>query len=539
MKENKKLLGLAIMASLLFAAGIFQAQSISGASDATSALSLMNLKVSPAPGVAGDNITVSFQLFNSYSQSLSQVNLQLQAENPIINISPSYSYLINNIGTGEYGGLSYDYFTYKLKVPSTLQSGEYTLDVVAQYQTSDGTGSGTEIAAQSVIPINIYVYGKPQISLNILPSSQIIPGKDFTAELTAVNSGTGTARNLTIQILNGTSFAPDGPSEFSMGILAPGASASSTASIFTYRNISAGENFLNAKVTYLTGTGNTVITSANVPINILVNAPQIVASVAGANPPQLLPGGNQTVSVLIQNIGTGLAENLSINFINGNYVSASGAASYFFIGTLPAGGEATEEVFISANRSANQSTYSLPAIASYQYENYNGTITKKIYVPIKVQNSAVFNVTSVSSPVQLGVNYKPVTFNVKNIGNEEATSVTFSLQTVYPITPTTPDAYVQSLAPGQSANVTFYVNVDSSGSGGEYPVTLYEQWRQPDGATNQQYYGSNNYFISVSGGGGGGIYEIIAAAVVIIVAGAFVYKKRIKPRMEGKKARKA
>jgi hypothetical protein len=535
MKNNGTFLGFASIALVLaLFVAVPAAQTTSPTSTATDALSLMNLQVSPIPVVAGDNITVSFQLFNSYSASLSQVNLQLMADNPIINVSPSFSNFINTIGTGEYGGYGNDYFTYKLHVPSTLPAGEYIIDVVAQYQTTEGSGAGTAIAAQSVMPIDIYVYGSPQMSLNLVPSGQIVPGRDFTATITAVNSGTDTARNVTVQVLNSTSFTADGPSLFYLGILAPGGSASATASIFAYESVSGGQNYLKAKIDYQANSGTYVSTTANVPINILLNTPVIEASVVSATPAQLLPGGNQTISVLVQNIGTGLAENLSLSYLNGTGVSASGAASYFFVGSLAAGSSVTQSLFISANHNANQSSYSLPVRVMYQYENYQGNVTKTIYVPIRLQSGAVFNVTSVSSSVGIGASYKAVTFRVKNVGNEQATGITLSLQTVYPVTPTTPDAYVTSLSPGQAANVTFYVNVDSSGNAGQYPVTLYEQWRQPNGAANQQYSGSSNYYVDVSGGSGYGWAEGVAAIAIVAIICFVIYKKRIQPCMKKK-----
>ena len=523
MKNNKVLFGMV----MLIVAFSLMARS---ATAQAAALSLINLQISPAPVVAGDNITVYFQLFNSYSQSLSQVNLQLEAQNPIINISPSYDYYGYTIGTGLYGGFGFNGFTYKLHIPSTLPAGEYTIDVVANYQTSEGTSSGTAVAAQSIIPIYIYVYGNPQISLNIVPEGQITPGKDFTATITAVNSGTDTARNVTMQILSTNSFAPDGPSTFQLGIIPSEGSSAATATIFTYQNISGGMNYLQALLTYTTQEGIPKNEIANVPINILLNNPDIVGSITGATPQQLYPGSNQSATVLVQNIGTGEAYNLTLEFLSGNGISASGAAASFFVGSLAAGAEVSENVFISANADVNQSGAKLPMRANYQYVNHQGNITTVQYIPVNLQSSAVFSITSVNPAVPVGAAYKPVTFTVKNIGNEEATGISFSLQSIYPVTPATPDYYLASLAPGQAANVTFYVNVDSQGRNGQYPITLYAQWRQPNGATNQQYSGSDNYYINVGsqqGGYGGIIAAAIVIAVIMIVLGVLRKKGRL------------
>ncbi len=404
--------------SMLF--GVAAAQSTNVA---TGSLSIQGLTVSPTPVTAGDNITISFNLFNSYSQSLSDISLWVSAQNPIINVSPAYSTYISGIGTGQYGGVVANRFTYELHIPSTLPAGDYEIDVIANYQTTEGVSTG--ISAQSVMPIYIYVYGKPQVSLNVYPTGNIVPGEDFTAALTAVNSGTDLARNVTVQLLNSTYFKPDGADVFSFGILGSGSSASSTATIFTDQNVTGGLNYVDARVSYTTNEGAYVSNIVQVPLNVL-------------------------------------------------------------------------------------------------------------------QNTAKFIVTNVSGKVQAGATYAPVTFTVQNTGNEEATDVEFSLQTIYPVTPVNPDVFLASIGPGQSANLTFYVQGNSNGNTGEYPVTLYAQWNQPNGATNQQFSGSANYYVAVEGKVGlftaaNDDYFIIAAVVIVAliamrVAIAKARKKAINSR---------
>ncbi|HUC39121.1 MAG TPA: NEW3 domain-containing protein [Candidatus Acidoferrum sp.] len=414
--DKKIILGiLSLFATVVLLSGVAGAQSASVASDA---LSIQGLTINPTPVVAGDNITISFNLFNSYSQSLSEVSLWVTADNPIINVSPAYSTYLSTIGTGQYGGIVSNRFSYTLHVPSTLQAGEYEIDVVSNYQTTEGT-DGPAIAAQSVMPIYIYVYGSPQVSLNVYPTGKITPGQDFTATISAINSGTDIARNVTVQLLNSTYFAPDGPNFFSYGTLQSGGSSSVTATIFTDQNIPGGQNYLKARVNYTTNQGANVSSIVNIPINIL-------------------------------------------------------------------------------------------------------------------QNLATFSITNVTGKVMAGSTYTPVTFVLKNSGNEEATSISLSLQTIYPVTPTSPDAYIAELQPGQSTNVTFYVSGNSDGDTGEYPVTLYAQWSQPNGATNQQYSGSVDYFVQVQGqvglisGMNTNYFIAIGAVVVVIIVAVGVRRVRKK-----------
>ena len=126
----------------------------------------------------------------------------------------------------------------------------------------------------------------------------------------------------------------------------------------------------------------------------------------------------------------------------------------------------------------------------------------------------------------------PVTFTIRNTGTVAAQEVQLNLQSTYPLTPISSTYYVSNLAPGATTNVTFLASVDSQGVPSTYPVTIYEQWKQPNGAVNQQFSGSNNYYIVVNQAGGG---YVVAAIVVVVVAGvAYMVFRRMKAKGKGK-----
>ncbi|MEM0106777.1 MAG: hypothetical protein QXS03_00935, partial [Candidatus Micrarchaeaceae archaeon] len=168
-------------------------------------LSIANLGMLPKQAVAGGNITLSFQLFNSYSQSLSNVNLWLVSPSQIFNVTPSQTYLINAIGTGLYGGNGYNIFTYTLHLPQTLSTGLYTIEVMASYEAQN-PGGITYTPGMSEMPITIYVYGKPKLGINAVPAGEIAPGTSLPLNLQISNTGTGTARNITLQLESGNGF---------------------------------------------------------------------------------------------------------------------------------------------------------------------------------------------------------------------------------------------------------------------------------------------------------------------------------------------
>jgi hypothetical protein len=149
---------------------------------------------------------------------------------------------------------------------------------------------------------------------------------------------------------------------------------------------------------------------------------------------------------------------------------------------------------------------------------------------LSVAPSAQFNIGSAGKGIDVGATDVPVHFIITNNGTTSALDLQLNLQSAYPITPVASSAYVPELAPGQDANVTFLVSVDSSGVPGNYPVTLFEQWKQPDGATNQQFTGLSNYFIPVVGSHGETPSLEIEMAVVVILIAVFAIYSNMKRR---------
>ncbi len=491
-------------------------------------LSITNLRVTPNPVVAGSNATISFNLYNSYSDALSNVNLALQANNQLVNVSPTGSYLINSIGSGVYGGLGYNTFTYRFHVPPTLSAGLYTLDVVANYEAP--TSSSTNLPGTSTMPITLYIYGKPQISFNIVPQTQLVPGSMFNFQLMTVNTGTDTASNVSVHLVSTNDFNMSGQTLFMLGSLAPEQSSSSYASAIVGSNISSGERHMAINVSYSTATGN-YSNSYSVPISISTGIPKIAVSAQSAMPQLLYSGSNQTLTVLVQNIGTGTARNLTLSFGSTGQISVQNSASSFFLGSLAPGASETETITITANSSSSDHNSTLPVHISYYTSNYQQRSNVTSQLPIRVAPSAVFQIMSVNDSLNAGSAYAPITLRVRNIGNEPAQEVSLSLQSVYPITPVAGNAYIGYLAPGNETNVTFYVNIDQNGLQGKYLLTMYEQWRQPNAGTNQLFSSSNNYYAVVypqSSSDNVTTYVVIGVAIVIIVVAARIVMKRRK-----------
>lgn len=285
-------------------------------------------------------------------------------------------------------------------------------------------------------------------------------------------------------------------------------------------------NFTSRSFVYA-ATGTVVATSL-LPVSFYVNnKPEIRVVVSSPQAGALYTGYNQTVDLMIENIGYGTARNVTVTIGGGPDVNVLSSVRSFFISNLTRGSSATELILVSAK---NLSATHLVANATYYSSRFQQRYSGSQIVNLSVAPSAQFAIGSTNSEVKVGATDVPVSFRITNNGTSAASQLQLSLQTTYPITPIASTAYVSNLQPGTSTNVTFLVSSDTAGVPGNYPVTLYEQWKQSNGAPNQQFSGSSNYFITVTGGGSGSSTIEIAVAVVVIAIIAVVIMRR---RMAG------
>jgi len=281
---------------------------------------------------------------------------------------------------------------------------------------------------------------------------------------------------------------------------------------------------LGATYTVYAATG-TEVAASSMPVSFYVqNRPIIRVSPASPQPTSLYSGYNQTLSLLVENTGYGDARNVSVSVSGGNGLNLLSSVTTFFISNLTQGATVTEPITVSAQGTGHPS---LLANISYYSSRLGQRFSSVQAINLSVAPSAQFSINSTGSSPGVGATDVPVHFKVTNVGTSTASELQLNLQTSYPITPVASTAYVGSLQPGATANVTFLVNIDTNGVPGSYPVTLYEQWKQPSGSINQQFTGSNNYYVAV-GAAGAGIGSFIAyaiLAIVVIVGGTFAYRR--------------
>ncbi|MDE1865138.1 MAG: hypothetical protein KGH94_00660 [Candidatus Micrarchaeota archaeon] len=289
----------------------------------------------------------------------------------------------------------------------------------------------------------------------------------------------------------------------------------------------------NAKYFVYAATG-TVIASSSMPVSFYVNnKPAVKLVVSSPQPAALYTGNNQTANLLVENAGFGTARNVTVTVMSGEGVNILSSVRTFFISNLTQGSSVTEPLLVSAQ---NLSRTYLVANVTYYSSQFQQRFSSVQRINLSVAPSAQFTIGSGGSDLKPGATDVPIHLKVTNDGTSDASQLQLNLETTYPITPVASTAYVGDLPPGASTNVTFLVSVDTAGVPGNYPVTLNEQWKQPNGAVNQQFSGSNNYFVTVASPGSGGSYlEIGVVLVVIVVIVAALARRRMASRAAASK----
>jgi hypothetical protein len=509
------------------------------------ALSIANLTLTPKQAVAGSNVQISFQLYNSYEQPLDNVFIYLEGAYPLLNYSPVTVAQISRIE----GESTYGYrLGYNLLLPNNIPTGVYTLQLVATYETTyKATTSGgvlpkdqvttQTVVGYSVIPITIYVVGKPSISVSASVNS-ITPGQPFVLTLNLQNNGYDNAKNITVNIFSTNNFKPVGTSSFTIGRLPIGASISIPITMLANTSIENSTYTIPISLKYYSESGKVYLANTSISINSIVSEPDISVSLLGSMPPTLYSGYNQSIEFVIANSGNGIARNITVTVLPGRNINILSSVRKFFIPALLPGNSINQRIFVSANYTTSANA-NLIINVTYYSSNYKQNFSKVFNKTIYIMPSAQFQVTGVETQAYPGATNMPVTLKIKNIGNEVAKEIQVSFQSIYPITPINSNAYIERLLPGEEVNVTFVINVDLNGYPGNYPITIFETWKQPNGSPNQLYAGSNNYYIPVYNKPSSSNSTLSGSAIIIgiglIAIGVLLYFRKKKEKAATKK----
>lgn len=225
-------------------------------------------------------------------------------------------------------------------------------------------------------------------------------------------------------------------------------------------------------------------------INVVVlGTPSISASVTSSNPVDIYPGDTGSVTVTFQNNGTGKVESGNVAFTAPPGLEVKWAGASQNIGEIPAHGSASVTFNIDALKSAMPGDYPISAVLQYTGDNtLSATQEFSFIMPLK--EKAEFVASAADGTVLNAADDSEVQVTLTNTGAQDARKVRVRISPVYPFSTDGTQRYIESLAPGQSENLTYLIHVDKDATPGQQISGLIMDYEDPQGNefTDTEYF---------------------------------------------------
>ena len=214
-------------------------------------------------------------------------------------------------------------------------------------------------------------------------------------------------------------------------------------------------------------------------INVRVGgAPSFTALVASSNPVDIYPGDSAAVSVTFQNTGASSVQSARAT-ATADGIDVKWAGQEQSIGQIAARGSATAIFSIEAPKNLKAGDYPLNIRLDYTGEDrINGTAQFSFMVPVKPK--ADFEAAMVS-PALLPGEKKQVAVAITNTGTRAANNLKVRIKPLFPFSTDGTVRYIESLAPGESQNLTYVITVDKDATSGEQLLSLLVDYEDVQG----------------------------------------------------------
>jgi hypothetical protein len=276
------------------------------------------------------------------------------------------------------------------------------------------------------------------------------------------------------------------------------------------------------RFTQLTG-GNTI----NVQVG---GSPSFSASVISSNPVDIYPGDDAQVTVSFQNTGSSMVQSARAS-ADSNGIQVKWAGQTQDVGQIPARGSASATFGIEAPKDITAGSYPLLVTLDYTGEDLqNGSAQFAFSVPVKPK--ADFEANSDGFSLLPGEK-KEVTIQVTNTGSQEARKLEIRLKPLFPFSTDGTVRYLDSLAPGESKNLTYVITVDKDATTGGQVLGMLIDFEDPQGT---KFTDSSDFAMMVKTPSlGDDLFSYWYVAALVIIAAFFLYRRGAKPTKAAKK----
>ncbi len=199
-------------------------------------------------------------------------------------------------------------------------------------------------------------------------------------------------------------------------------------------------------------------------INVQVGgAPSFAAAVSSSNPVDIYPGDSAQVTVTFQNTGSSMVQSARAT-ASSSGIMIKWAGKTQNMGQIAARGSASATFHIEAPKNMNAGNYPLMVALDYTSEDRkDGSAQFSFTVPVKPKADFVGEADGNSL---LPGEKREVTMRVTNTGSDEAKKMQIRLKPLFPFSTDGTVRYIESLAPGETANLAYVITVDKEATSG-------------------------------------------------------------------------
>jgi hypothetical protein len=357
--------------------------------------------------------------------------------------------------------------------------GSFALVVVAQ--SSHAVGPTLQPSFQTTA-----LWGSPQAPLLAAPGSTSLP-----LYVSVTNLGPEELYSVVMRFQASYPLTPIKGVPNNITLRLPALPVGSTVALVGYFNISPsiqpGVYNQTLNVDYILG-NETYSQTLNVGVPIL-GQPKIELGGFSYSPLRVYPGYPYAeLTTVLVNTGTATASSVSVelNMSYPVYPLYNGSESQI-VGYIPVGTPVTLNFILGVYNTSSAVNTSLTLIVKYN----QGQI-QRFSIPFIEYPKATLSIVGVTTPtVRVGDGADYVTLTVKNTGGVPAQFLTFTLlpsdvfQVSVPssenplLAVSAVNVSVGTLMPGQEANITYIIQVNSNIKHGVYPLSLVATWHQP------------------------------------------------------------
>ncbi|WP_197075889.1 COG1361 S-layer family protein [Halostagnicola sp. A56] len=385
-----------------------------------------------------------------------------------------------SIGAVQDGGVAEAVFP--VAVPDDIESGEYEVNLDISYTYAEKIGSDGSVDREretESVDVTVEVPDEPRFEVADV-NTDVEPGASGDAILEIENTGTKAANETRATITGGGGVVVDGEAAREvLGDIGPGESATAVVNVQVNKATSSGEKPLDLEFTYRDENG------------VKKEAQSVTASLAPADEQEFsIQNVESDLSVGYEGDISGQVRNDGPQTVDDAVLVVEPMSETVFIEdtryALPeiAPGETADftyptDVSGEADGGARQLRFTVEYMGGDDTPLEDGPLSERVIVEDRQDG---FSISGDNASVEQGESNE-VALEITNERSETLSNINAMLYTSGELGTDDDEAFVDELAPGESAEITFDVSATSAASAKTHPVELDFQYDTESGET--------------------------------------------------------